>query len=135
MMLVHDREALGGDALKKVLGSVLMGACNRLDEDDVLVWLGLLDIYPLPAERHIDGWRRTRTQPEGMWRRRQTEHALQRFGFFIRYVPSSFLWGTRNHVILMSAAISWKLRNVYCRSLTSNQTVLYCIVFSSKRRT
>ena len=72
MILVHDREALGGDALKKVLGRVLIGACNRLDEDNVLVWLGLLDIYPFPAERHIDGWRRTRTQPEaeGMWGRR-----------------------------------------------------------------
>ena len=66
MMLVHDRQALRGDALKKVLGSALIGAWNRLEEDDVLVWLGLLDIYPFPAERHIDGWRRTRTQPEGM---------------------------------------------------------------------
>jgi hypothetical protein len=57
MVLVHDREALSGDALKKVFGCVLIWTRNRLNEDDVLVWLGLLDIYPFPTERHIDGWR------------------------------------------------------------------------------
>lgn len=54
-MVVHDGEALCRDALQEVFRYLLIISGTRLDEDNVLVRGGGLDIDSLPAQRHVGG--------------------------------------------------------------------------------
>ena len=53
-MLVHDRYTLRSYPFEVVLRGLLVWAGQRLDEDDILIGLRLLDVYPFPSERHFE---------------------------------------------------------------------------------